>query len=166
MKPVDVQTFLAQTTHPKRDILLALRDVIRGADPTLHEHIKWNAPSYQAGGDDRITFNLSRPGCRANHPAPGGDSERHQDRATDDCPRPGPVALGQRSSRRCGLKPWIRSANGMTGWWACYTNGSMPASLHSCPCTIPAKLLPSASAIRLLSLSLPRMRRLIDGTSE
>lgn len=61
MKPVDVQTFLAQTTHPKRDILLALRDVIRGTDPTLHEHIKWNAPSYQAGGDDRITFNLSSP---------------------------------------------------------------------------------------------------------
>jgi hypothetical protein len=61
MKTVDVQTFLDQTTHPKREILLALRDVIRSTDPTLHEHIKWNAPSYQAGGDDRITLNLSKP---------------------------------------------------------------------------------------------------------
>lgn len=61
MKTVDVQSYLTQTTHPRRDILLALRDVIRSADPTLKEHIKWNAPSYQAGGDDRITLNLSKP---------------------------------------------------------------------------------------------------------
>ena len=61
MKSVDVQTYLSQSTHPKPDILLALRDIIRAAAPDLHEHIKWNAPSYQAGGDDRITFNLSKP---------------------------------------------------------------------------------------------------------
>lgn len=57
----DVPTFLTRMTHPKRDILLALRDIILGAAPDLREHIKWNAPSYQAGGDDRITFNLSSP---------------------------------------------------------------------------------------------------------
>lgn len=61
MKSDGVQTFLTQMTHPKQDILLALRDIIRAANPNLHEHIKWNAPSYQAGGDDRITFNLSKP---------------------------------------------------------------------------------------------------------
>lgn len=60
MTTVDVQTFLTQTTHPKRDILLALRVIIRSAAPDLHEHIKWNAPSYQTGGDDRITLNLSK----------------------------------------------------------------------------------------------------------
>jgi hypothetical protein len=54
-----VQDFLSTVPPPTRDIVLALRQVIRAAVPELHEHIKWNAPSYQAGGDDRITFNLA-----------------------------------------------------------------------------------------------------------
>ncbi len=56
-----VAAFLDATTHPRRDVLLALRGVILGAAVDLAEHIKWNAPSYQAAGEDRITFNLSSP---------------------------------------------------------------------------------------------------------
>lgn len=56
----DVATYLATCTHPKRDVLLTLRDIILAATPELDEHIKWNAPSYQVAGDDRITFNLAR----------------------------------------------------------------------------------------------------------
>lgn len=41
--------------------MLTLREIILPAAPGLHERIKWNAPSYTFGGDDRITFNLSRP---------------------------------------------------------------------------------------------------------
>ena len=36
----------------------ALRKLILDAEPNLQEHIKWNAPSYVFGGEDRITFNL------------------------------------------------------------------------------------------------------------
>ena len=59
-KPQDIDGFLAGVIHDKSEILLALREIIRTAAPGLQEHIKWNAPSYQAGGDDRITFNLSQ----------------------------------------------------------------------------------------------------------
>ncbi len=57
----EVAAFLAATPEAKSDVLLALREIVLAAAPDLHEHIKWNAPSYQYGGDDRITFNLSRP---------------------------------------------------------------------------------------------------------
>lgn len=36
----------------------ALRGLILETEPRLEEHIKWNAPSYVLGGEDRITFNL------------------------------------------------------------------------------------------------------------
>lgn len=35
-----------------------IRSYILEADSNLKEHIKWNAPSYVLGGEDRITFNL------------------------------------------------------------------------------------------------------------
>ncbi len=57
----EVAEFLVATPHAKRDVLLALREIVLAAAPGLHEHIKWNAPSYQSGGEDRITFNLSKP---------------------------------------------------------------------------------------------------------
>ena len=37
--------------------------MILEASPELVEHIKWNAPSYQIDGDDRITMRL-KPGDR------------------------------------------------------------------------------------------------------
>lgn len=57
----EVAEFLAATPHAKRDVLLALREIVLAAAPDLQEHIKWNAPSYQFGGEDWITFNLSKP---------------------------------------------------------------------------------------------------------
>lgn len=40
-----------------------VRQIIRAADPGLTEKIKWNAPSYGHGDDDRITLRL-QPGDR------------------------------------------------------------------------------------------------------
>lgn len=34
-----------------------LRQYILAVEPSLNEHIKWNAPSYVKDGEDRITFN-------------------------------------------------------------------------------------------------------------
>ncbi len=61
MTDTAVTAYLAALPQARREVVMALRDLIRSAAPDLHEHIKWNAPSYQFGGDDRITFNLSKP---------------------------------------------------------------------------------------------------------
>ena len=42
----DVETFLASLEHPQKPALLALRRIIRDADPTVGESVKWNAPSF------------------------------------------------------------------------------------------------------------------------
>lgn len=43
----DVQAFLDALDHPHRPEILALRRIILGADPTIAEGIKWNAPSFR-----------------------------------------------------------------------------------------------------------------------
>ena len=53
-----VEEFLNDLSMDKRSQVDALRELILGAEPKLVEHIKWNAPSYVLGGEDRITFNL------------------------------------------------------------------------------------------------------------
>ena len=53
-----VRVFLEKLEHPMKDEILEARRVILAADDRLTEHIKWNAPSYCIGGDDRITFHL------------------------------------------------------------------------------------------------------------
>lgn len=45
--PADVEAFLAALDHPRMAEILALRQVILGADPTIAEGIKWNAPSFR-----------------------------------------------------------------------------------------------------------------------
>jgi hypothetical protein len=55
------EAFLASCAHPLLPQLLVLRDIVLCAEPLLVEHVKWNAPSYVWQGDDRLTFNLSRP---------------------------------------------------------------------------------------------------------
>ena len=45
--PEDVETFLASLEHPFRQEILALRQIILGADPGIAEGIKWNAPSFR-----------------------------------------------------------------------------------------------------------------------
>lgn len=54
-----VDDFLSGHKHPLRDTAVAMVSLIRKADPSLDEGIKWNAPSFKHGGDDRFTLNLS-----------------------------------------------------------------------------------------------------------
>jgi hypothetical protein len=42
--------------------VLELRAAILAADPAITEHVKWNAPSFRYGGDDRVTFRLQPRG--------------------------------------------------------------------------------------------------------
>ena len=58
-KSADPDAFMAALDHPLKDVAEAVRKTIRGADKSLVEGVKWNAPSYQHDGDDRITLNLS-----------------------------------------------------------------------------------------------------------
>ena len=46
-KPDDVESFLASLDHPLKPEVLAVRQVILGADPSIAEGIKWNAPSFR-----------------------------------------------------------------------------------------------------------------------
>ena len=59
---VTVNSFLDNLDHPLKDGVIALRKTILGAHPALTEQIKWNAPSFCLGGDDRITFRIPPKG--------------------------------------------------------------------------------------------------------
>jgi hypothetical protein len=61
MAAAEVQAFLAQSTHPLRDVAAGICVAIRTACPELGERIKWNAPSFGPGDQDRLTLNLARP---------------------------------------------------------------------------------------------------------
>ena len=54
-----VAEFLNDLYAGKISQVIKLRDYIKNVAPTLDEHIKWNAPSYVLGGEDRITFNVA-----------------------------------------------------------------------------------------------------------
>jgi len=43
----DVEAFLASLDHPFKREILALRQIILGADSSIAEGIKWNAPSFR-----------------------------------------------------------------------------------------------------------------------
>ena len=47
MATESVETFLASLEHPYKQEILALRQIILGADPGIAEGIKWNAPSFR-----------------------------------------------------------------------------------------------------------------------
>ncbi|HEX6258909.1 MAG TPA: DUF1801 domain-containing protein [Candidatus Saccharimonadales bacterium] len=53
-----VEEFLNALDSDKRLQVDTLRGLILKTAPQLKEHIKWNAPSYVLGDEDRITFNL------------------------------------------------------------------------------------------------------------
>jgi len=57
-----VEAYLAKLEHPLKDGILALRKTILDSNPQITEHIKWNAPSFCYGGDDRITFRIPPKG--------------------------------------------------------------------------------------------------------
>ncbi|WP_290707541.1 DUF1801 domain-containing protein [Flavihumibacter sp. CACIAM 22H1] len=58
MKPTDLNTYLEELTHPLKEEIMEVRQIILNSNKQLTEHIKWNAPSYCFKGEDRITFNL------------------------------------------------------------------------------------------------------------
>ena len=43
----EVETFLAALEHPFKPAILALRQIILGADSNITESVKWNAPSFR-----------------------------------------------------------------------------------------------------------------------
>lgn len=44
---MDIPTFVVDLDHPFQREILALRQIILGADPAIAEEIKWNAPSFR-----------------------------------------------------------------------------------------------------------------------
>lgn len=42
-----VDAFMAALEHPQKAAIAALRDVMRGADPSIAEGVKWNVPSFR-----------------------------------------------------------------------------------------------------------------------
>lgn len=58
-----VSAFLDEMRHSRRSEIERLRQVILGAGVEITEQVKWNAPSFCSGGDDRVTFRL-QPGDR------------------------------------------------------------------------------------------------------
>ena len=52
-----MDAFLASLDHPFLREILALREIILGADPSIVEGIKWNAPSFRTS-EYFATFHL------------------------------------------------------------------------------------------------------------
>jgi DNA-binding transcriptional ArsR family regulator len=57
----EVSKFLAALEHPLRPEIEELRKIILHSNNGLTELIKWNAPSFRLGGDDRITMRIHPP---------------------------------------------------------------------------------------------------------
>ena len=55
--PASVEAFLASLDHPLKSEILAVRQIILGADPSIAEGIKWNAPSFRTS-EYFATFHL------------------------------------------------------------------------------------------------------------
>lgn len=45
--PSDVDAFMRKLDHPLQPALAAVRSIILGVSPKIHEGIKWNAPSFR-----------------------------------------------------------------------------------------------------------------------
>lgn len=60
MAQAEVEKFISTLPKPQRELVAAVRAMILSADPKLAERIKWNAPSFGYGSEDRITFNLRK----------------------------------------------------------------------------------------------------------
>jgi hypothetical protein len=55
--PESVEVFLISLDHPFKPEILALRQIILNADPSISEGIKWNAPSFRTS-EYFATFHL------------------------------------------------------------------------------------------------------------
>lgn len=59
----EVDAFLTALGHRRAAEVQALRAAVLEGDDDLVEHVKWNAPSYQRDGEDRVTFRLQPRDC-------------------------------------------------------------------------------------------------------
>ena len=59
MSTAEVDAYLDSLEHAELTGIRSLRSAILAAEPTLIEHIKWNAPSFGVGGDDLVTMRLA-----------------------------------------------------------------------------------------------------------
>lgn len=59
-RSAEVDGFMAALDHPLKPEIEALRTLLLESVPGLSEQVKWNAPSFVHGGDDRVTMNLRR----------------------------------------------------------------------------------------------------------
>ena len=57
-----VEAWLEAQNQPTREMIEALRAAVRAAAPDLAEDIKWNAPSFADGDQDRVTLGVERRG--------------------------------------------------------------------------------------------------------
>lgn len=73
-----LDAYLAALDHPRKAEVEALIAIALAAAPGITAHVKWNAPSFCHGGDDRVTMRLSPPpilqlvfhrGAKAKHAA-------------------------------------------------------------------------------------------------
>lgn len=53
-----VLEFLDAKALPHRDVIDALRKLIKESVPELQENIKWNGPNFSLNGEDRITLRI------------------------------------------------------------------------------------------------------------
>ena len=60
--PASVEAWLAAQNGPTREMIEALRAAVRVAAPDLTEDIKWNAPSFADGDQERVTLGVERRG--------------------------------------------------------------------------------------------------------
>lgn len=57
-----VEAWLDSLSPDDRTAVDRLRQIVTGASPGLVETIKWNAPSFADGPDDRVTLGIERKG--------------------------------------------------------------------------------------------------------
>ena len=59
---VAVDAYVAALSERESAIVARIRHLALAAEAGVTEHIKWNAPSFCDGGEDRITLGLDRKG--------------------------------------------------------------------------------------------------------
>ena len=60
--PDAIDAFRQTLDHDTLAMIDALRGIVAGSHASLTERIKWNAPSFAVGDDDRITLGIERKG--------------------------------------------------------------------------------------------------------
>lgn len=56
-----VEAFMQALDHPLKPLIARVRAIVLGSNGEITEQIKWNAPSFCYGGDDRVTLRLHPP---------------------------------------------------------------------------------------------------------